>query len=145
MIHERLKELRKTLGLSQEKIAKKLGIDQSNYSKYEKAKLSLDADMIEKLRTHFDISVHWLFTGEGPMIIKISGKANEELVQIIDRIIDLESGDPEKEKEFLVLVLNFFDKYPEHREKFLTAAKLQEEYHKKLDAIYPKPKERKGK
>lgn len=60
IIGERLVELRKERGLSQKEVAKMLGIDRSNYSKYELGKLEVNPAMIRKLTEIYNVSADYI-------------------------------------------------------------------------------------
>lgn len=66
-INERIKELRHTLGLSQQEFAKKLNVNQAAVSYYEKGiRTPLDA-IVTSICREFNVNERWLRTGEGPM------------------------------------------------------------------------------
>lgn len=60
IIGERLVELRKERGFSQKEVAKMLGIDRSNYSKYELGKLEVNPAMIRKLTELYNVSADYI-------------------------------------------------------------------------------------
>ncbi len=60
IIGERLVELRKERGLSQKEVAKMLGIDRSNYSKYELGKLEVNPAMIRNLTEIYNVSADYI-------------------------------------------------------------------------------------
>lgn len=57
---ERIKELRSEKNLSQAQIASVLGIDRSNYSKYELGKLEPGNDMLIKLAKFYSVTTDYL-------------------------------------------------------------------------------------
>ena len=59
-LENRLKELRKENGYTQEDIAKKLGLTKSAYGYYEQAKTVPDAHTLSKLANIFNVSVDYL-------------------------------------------------------------------------------------
>ena len=59
-IGERIKQLRQEKDLSQQKIADILGIDRSNYSKYELGKLEINNEMLVKLSKLFDVTTDYI-------------------------------------------------------------------------------------
>ena len=67
--HQRLKQLREKLGLTQTEIAHILGIQQSSYAHIERGKILLTYTHLEKLYTTYHLDIHWLLTGEGNMFI----------------------------------------------------------------------------
>ncbi|SEQ18439.1 helix-turn-helix domain-containing protein [Streptococcus equinus] len=61
----RIKELRKNTGLSQEKFAFKIGMDRTYYASIESGKRNVSLKNIEKIASGFDISISQLFIGVG--------------------------------------------------------------------------------
>lgn len=61
----RIKELRKNTGLSQEKFAFKIGMDRTYYASIESGKRNVSLKNIEKIANGFDISISQLFIGVG--------------------------------------------------------------------------------
>jgi transcriptional regulator with XRE-family HTH domain len=59
----RLREVR-GFELSQEQLAKDLGISQSQLSKYERGAAAPPADVLFLIKQRFQVSVDWLLTGE---------------------------------------------------------------------------------
>ncbi len=57
MIQEKLKNLRKQKGISQEKMAKIIGTDTSNYSRKERGEVKIFDDEWEKLAKTLEVSV----------------------------------------------------------------------------------------
>jgi transcriptional regulator with XRE-family HTH domain len=66
----RLKELRKSISYTQEKMATYFGLKRTSYSKYETGETSPNYLVLEKLGNDFDTSLDWLICGKGPMIFK---------------------------------------------------------------------------
>lgn len=77
---ERLKRLRKLLGLNQEEFAEKIGIRQSSYSSIEKGRRSLADRYIKSICMAYDVNEQWLRTGEGPIFSNT--QLRNELVDI---------------------------------------------------------------
>jgi len=69
-IGERLKQIRKDLGLSQEKFAGELSIHLRSYVSYENEQRTLPQNVLIRL-VQKGYNIHWLLTGEGKM--KLSG------------------------------------------------------------------------
>lgn len=123
------------LDLKQEDVAKKLKTSRSNWNKYENGTQTLNADLIEKLREIYNLSVHWLFTGQGPMLIDIenSGIGLDEALEFLDtnKLFD------EQEKNFK-LRLEYYEKHPEELEKINKIIKLHDEFNEKVNEILNK-------
>lgn len=73
-IGERLKAIRKDLGLSQEKFANELSIHLRSYVSYEQGHRSLPQNVMLQL-VQMGYNIHWLLTDEGNM--KASGVIND--------------------------------------------------------------------
>lgn len=63
--NERLKKLRKDLGLSQANFAEKVGMKQGSYSDVERGKYAVSAGIILALQETFKVNPAWIRTGEG--------------------------------------------------------------------------------
>lgn len=60
---QRLKELRKEMGISQEKFALKIGMDRTYYASVEAGKRNIALENIKKIADGFGISLSDLFNG----------------------------------------------------------------------------------
>ena len=60
MHYKRLKELRKKRGLTQQKVANYLHVNQKTYSRYERGEHEMTADTLDKLATFYDTTVDYL-------------------------------------------------------------------------------------
>lgn len=67
-INERIKYLRKNLGLNQTDFAKRIGIKQSALSSIESKQSSVTERNIKAICSEYKISEAWLRTGEGTML-----------------------------------------------------------------------------
>ena len=66
---ERIKELRKFLGLTQQEFAKRLGIKRNTIANYEVGRNDPIDAIVTLICREFGVSEEWLRTGEGEMII----------------------------------------------------------------------------
>lgn len=64
---ERLKQIRKALKINQTNFAKELGITQTAYSMIENGNNPLSDRHIKVICSAFNVSEHWLRTGDGEM------------------------------------------------------------------------------
>lgn len=64
MFSERLKELRKARGLTQEQLAAILGVERSSVGKYESRPVIPSADVLNKIADYFDVSIDYLLGRE---------------------------------------------------------------------------------
>lgn len=65
MLKDRIKEARKSAGLSQEQLAKRLGTAQRTISGYEKGENDPQVGAVVKIANICSLSSTWLLTGEG--------------------------------------------------------------------------------
>lgn len=71
-MNERLKRLRKTLGLSQEEMGKKIGVGKTSISKLESGENNPSERTVLLICTTFNVNETWLRTGEGEMFEPLS-------------------------------------------------------------------------
>ena len=65
--HERIKQVRSTLGLTQIKFSARIGIAPSYLAEMELGKKKLNDRTIRLINMEFNVNEHWLRTGEGTM------------------------------------------------------------------------------
>lgn len=88
---ERIKVVRKALGLSQTDFGSKIGVKQGTVAAYESgARIPLDSVIVSICR-EFNVSERWLRTGEGEMFVQLSRE--EEITKFAMEII----RDPDSE------------------------------------------------
>lgn len=91
---DRLKELRKTLGLKQRDIAEKLGVSTSAVGNWECGKDSPGDARVYQLCKEYNVNRTWLETGEGEMFLPPPEKPSLEEIQrqfveaLIERFTD---------------------------------------------------------
>ena len=97
---ERIKELRKALGLTQQKFADGMGVKQNTIAQYESGRNEpLDAVITLICRT-YGVREEWLRTGEGEMFQPKS--RNEELFEFAEKVAE---GDPNSIQAKLLLAM----------------------------------------
>jgi len=75
--NDRLKEIRKSLDLTQREFSDTLDIKQGSYSDVERGKAGISAVLLKNLIRRFRINPLWLCEGEGDMFIdKTEGKSS---------------------------------------------------------------------
>lgn len=89
-LEQRLKDVRKACGLTQQALADKLGLKQNTIATYEIGKTSPSDRTIADICREFNVNEDWLRTGEGDMFRKVS--RNDELTAFMGDIL---SGDPD--------------------------------------------------
>ena len=87
----RLKELRKALGLNQEEFAAALKIGRSTIANYEAGTREPIASVISLITQKWNVNEDWLRTGEGEMFVQVSRE--DELQRLIDASLSEESGE----------------------------------------------------
>lgn len=91
-MHNRIKEVRKKAGLTQQEFADRLGISRSNIGNYESgSRAPIDA-AIKLICSKFAVNEAWLRTGEGEPYIQLSRQA--EIARIITQAM---RASPERE------------------------------------------------
>jgi Helix-turn-helix. len=81
---ERVKELRKALGLSGEKFGEKIGVTRSAISDIERGRNGLSDSNIIAICREFNVNEEWLRTGMGEMFKDMS--LDEEIISFIGEI-----------------------------------------------------------
>ena len=84
---ERVREIRKSLGLTLEKFGEKLGVGKTAISKIEHEQCSLTDANIKLICREFSVDYIWLTTGEGEMFVD----SDDDFIEKIDRIMAGES------------------------------------------------------
>ena len=64
---ERIKELRKTLGLTQQEFADKIGVKRNTVGQYEIGRNVPTDTVISLICKEFEVSKEWLLAGDGKM------------------------------------------------------------------------------
>lgn len=96
--NERVKEVRKTLGLTLEKFGDRLGIKKAAVSKIEKGENSLTDANLKAICREFSVDYMWLTTGEGEMFVE----TDDDFFERIDRIM---AGENETRKNMIKMLL----------------------------------------
>ena len=103
-MNERLKKLRKTLDLTQQEFANKIGIARGNIGAYEAGKNAPSDAVISLICKQFNVDENWLRTGEGEMFIK---QTRDE--QIASFIGTIQSNEDDSFKKRFVSMLSALD------------------------------------
>lgn len=95
-MQERLKSLRKEIGLTQAEMAKKVGVTSSAYGFWERGRNEPDLKMIAKLAEIFDVSTDYLLgrtSDRHRPYYELTAKDHKEIDNYIDNIeTDLSAG-----------------------------------------------------
>ena len=68
---DRIKELRKTLGLTLEEFGKRLGVTKAAISRLENGVNSVTDQMFTSICREFNVNEEWLRSGEGEMFVQV--------------------------------------------------------------------------
>lgn len=88
--NERIKEVRKALGLTQDKFGAKLGVGKTAVSKVENGENSITDQLRLAVCREFRVSEDWLRTGEGDMFVQPA--EDEEIARFMGDIL---TGEPD--------------------------------------------------
>ncbi|MDE6906344.1 MAG: helix-turn-helix domain-containing protein [Lachnospiraceae bacterium] len=80
---ERVKEVRKTLGLTLDKFGEKLGVGKTAISNIENGSRNLTEQMTKAICREYGVDYIWLTKGEGEMFIE----TDDDFMERIDRIM----------------------------------------------------------
>jgi len=100
MIADRLKALRRELGLSQTEFGEKLGLTRNAVNNAENGRAEVSEILIRSVVREFGISETWLRTGEGDMYVP-----RTRLEEITSRIGAMAGEEPNPFREKLILAL----------------------------------------
>ena len=67
--HQRVAQVREHLNLSQEKMARRLGLSLRAYANYERGERAVPVELVRALYEQFSVDPVWLLTGGGHMIL----------------------------------------------------------------------------
>ncbi len=115
-MNERLKQIRKTLSLSQEAFGSKLGVTGPGISKIESGDRNLTEQMTRAVIREFNVNEHWFRTGEGEMFNPLS-REDEFMKAAKELQIDGEA-------EIMQLLIEYWKMTPDQRKivkKFLSS------------------------
>lgn len=83
-MNERIKELRKTLGLTLKEFGEKLCVSDAAISRIEKGNRNLTDQMFKTICREFNVNEDWLRNGEGDMFVQMS--RDEEIASFINSV-----------------------------------------------------------
>lgn len=90
-MEERIKELRKALGLTQQKFADSLGVKRNTIAQYESGRNAPIDAVLSLICREFGVNETWLRTGEGEMFVEMS--RDEEIAAFMGELLSEESDD----------------------------------------------------
>lgn len=80
---ERVKEIRKSLGLTLEKFGERLGVGKTAISNIEKGNRNLTEQMTISICREYNVDYAWLTQGDGKMFVD----TDDDIMETIDRIM----------------------------------------------------------
>ena len=90
-MNERIRQLRKSLGLTLEEFGAKVGVGKTAISNIENSNRNLTDQMFLSICREWNVNEEWLRTGEGDMFREMSRA--EEAAQIVSSSLDKLSSD----------------------------------------------------
>ena len=96
---ERIRELRKSLGLTLEKFGDRIGKKKNSISQIENGKNSVTEQVIKSICREFNVDYIWLTTGEGNMFVD----TDDNFIEKIDRIM---ASEDDVRKNFFKFMLS---------------------------------------
>lgn len=100
--NERVKEVRKTLGLTLEKFGERIGVTRGSMSNIENGNRNLTEQMTKSICREFSVDYIWLTTGDGEMFVD----TDDDFIERIDRIM---VGEDEARKNLFKFMLELSD------------------------------------
>lgn len=99
---ERIREVRKALGLTLEKFGEKIGMKKNSVSQLENGKNSVTERVVKAICRECNVDYMWLTTGDGEMFID----TDDDFIERIDRIM---AGEDEARKSLFKFMLELSD------------------------------------
>ena len=100
--NERIKKVRKSLGLTLEKFGERIGLKKSAVSLIENGKNSVTDANVKAICREFGVDYIWLTTGDGEMFVD----TDDDFIERIDRIM---AGEDDARKNLFKFMLELSD------------------------------------
>lgn len=113
--NERIKEVRKSLGLTLDKFGERIGLKKSAVSLIENGKNSVTDANIKAICREFNVDYIWLTTGDGEMFID----TDDDFLERIDRIM---AGEDDARKNLFKFMLELSDEDIEALDRLMQKA-----------------------
>ena len=84
-MNERIKQLRKELGLTLEKFGEKIGVTKQTVSRIENGINNVTDQMFKSICREFNVNENWLRTGEGEMFVQMN--RDERVADIVKKAL----------------------------------------------------------
>lgn len=113
--NERIKEVRKSLGLTLEKFGERIGLKKSAVSLIENGKNSVTDANVKAICREFGVDYIWLTTGYGEMFVD----TDDDFIERIDRIM---AGEDDARKNLFKFMLELSDEDIEALDRLMQKA-----------------------
>lgn len=113
--NERIKEVRKSLGLTLEKFGERIGLKKSAVSLIENGKNSVTDANVKAICREFGVDYIWLTTGYGEMFVD----TDDDFIERIDRIM---AGEDDARKNLFKFMLELSDEDIEALDRLMKKA-----------------------
>nr|DAO10025.1 MAG TPA: Helix-turn-helix XRE-family like protein [Caudoviricetes sp.] len=113
--NERIKEVRKSLGLTLEKFGERIGLKKSAVSLIENGKNSVTDANVKAICREFGVDYIWLTTGDGEMFVD----TDDDFIERIDRIM---AGEDDARKNLFKFMLELSDEDIEALDRLMQKA-----------------------
>jgi len=111
-IGQRIRMLRKTLGLSQEEFGKKLGVTLRTIARYERGETVVPDRTLRQIEQTFSVNPEWLRHGKGEMFTKPKTVNIDELLEALGIM------KPEDKEKLKDLIVSYSELTPEEKELY---------------------------
>jgi transcriptional regulator with XRE-family HTH domain len=130
-VHEKIKLVRQSKGLTQEEVAEKLNMSVSGYGDIERGDSDLKLSKLEKIADLFGISINDLFNLNDKSVLNLACKQNQSNWHISSNSLDYLQVKTELEKQLLIIELK--DKELTMKDREITYLKKMLEMSEKLN------------
>lgn len=120
---ERVKEVRKSLGLTLEKFGARLGVTKQTVSRIENGVNNVTEQMTKAICREFNVDYAWITTGEGEMFVD----SDEDFLARIDAIM---LGEDDARKNLFKALLDASDEDIAAFQRIINIAATSEKEHK---------------
>ncbi len=91
MFDERIKELRRSLGINQVEFGNKIGVSKQCVSNWENGNIQPSIDMLVRIATTFSVSTDYLLGLNDMMTIDVTGLSSEQIMHLNAVVVDMKN------------------------------------------------------